>query len=51
MEMIPKKEQILELIRETLITNNIDARDVITIAEELKMDALISIIMGIKTKK
>ena len=46
-EMIPKRDQILELIREILITNKIDAKDVIMIAEELKTDSLITICLGI----
>jgi len=50
-EMIPKKEQILEVIREILIANKIDAKDVIMIAEELKTDSLITICMGMQTKE
>jgi len=50
-EMIPKREQILELIREILVTNEIDAKDVITIAEELKTDSIVSICMSVGKEK
>ena len=50
-EMVPKREQIIELIREILIANKIDAKDVIMIAEELKTDSLITICMGMQTKE
>ena len=47
MEAIPKREQILELIKTILMDNEIDAKDVILIAEEIKTDALITICVGL----
>ena len=50
-EMVLKREQILELIREILVTNKIDAKDVITIAEELKVDSIVSICLAVSKEE
>ena len=42
------KKDILDKIRDILISAEVDARDVITMAEELKTDALITICMNAK---
>ena len=41
--MVPKTEQVLEAIRELLVDNNVDAKDVILITEQLKIDAILTL--------
>ena len=48
--MIPKKEQVLEEIKNILMDNDIDAKDAMIIAEEIKTDALITICVELAKK-